>query len=124
MQPRLRSSRAERANRSSRAEQANRSSRAERANKYCASRAQKGGDPEGGIRIALGAAGKSCFELLARGGLRSQDRLPPQLGNRMALDLTDPLCGDSPNRADIGQLGLAAVDEPVTAANDISGALV
>jgi hypothetical protein len=82
------------------------------------------GDPEGGIRIALGAAGKSCFEVLARGGLRSQDRLPPQLGNRMALDLTDSLCGDSPNRADIGQLCLTAVDEPVTTAHDISGALV
>ncbi len=123
MQPRLRSSpRSEQIDPRA-SEQIDPRARSEQTNTARAE-PKKGGDPEGGIRIALGAAGKSCFELLARGGLRSQDRLPPQLGNRMALDLTDPLCGDSPNRADIGQLGLAAVDEPVTAANDISGALV
>ena len=42
----------------------------------------------------------------------------------MALDLTDPLCSDSPDRADIGQLGLTAVDEAVSAANDVGGAFV
>jgi hypothetical protein len=46
----------------------------------CASRAsKKGGDPEGGIRIALGAAGKSCFEALARGGYAARTDFPRSL---------------------------------------------
>jgi len=42
----------------------------------------------------------------------------------MALDLTDALCGDSPDRTDISELGLTAVDESVAAANDVGGPLV
>ena len=37
----------------------------------------------------------------------------------MALNLTDALCGDSPDRADISELGLTAVNESVTSANDV-----
>jgi hypothetical protein len=40
---------------------------------------QKGGDPEGGIRIALGAAGKSCFEVVARGGYAARTDFPRSL---------------------------------------------
>ena len=42
----------------------------------------------------------------------------------MTLDLTDALCGDSPDRTDIGELGLTAVDESVTAAYDVGRTLV
>ena len=46
----------------------------------CASKAtNKGGDPEGGIRIALGAAGKSCFEVVARGGYAARTDFPRSL---------------------------------------------
>ena len=84
---------------------------------------KKKGRSGGGIRIALGAAGKS-LEVVGAWGLRSQDRLPPQLGNGMTLDLTDALCGDTPDRTDISELGLTAVDESIAAANDVGGALV
>jgi len=42
----------------------------------------------------------------------------------MTLDLTDALCGDSPDRTDIGELGLTAVNESVTAAYDVGGTLI
>ena len=71
----------------------------------------------------LGLLG-SLFECRGARGLRSQDRLPPQLGNGMALDLTDALCGDTPDRTDVSELGLTAVDEAVAAANDVGGTLV
>jgi len=88
-----------------------------------ASLKRKGGDPEGESGSPLGLLG-SRFEVVGAWGLRSQDRLPPQLGNGMTLDLTDALCGDTPDRTDIGELGLTAVDESIAAANDVGGALV
>jgi hypothetical protein len=84
---------------------------------------KKGGDPEGESGSPLGLLG-SRFEVVGARGLRSQDRLPPQLGNGMALDLADALCGDTPDRTDISELGLSAVDESVAAANHVGGALV
>ena len=90
----------------------------------CGSRASKRrGDPEGESGSPLGLLG-SRFEVVGAWGLRSQDRLPPQLGNGMTLDLTDALCGDTPDRTDISELGLTAVDESIAAANDVGGALV
>jgi hypothetical protein len=40
---------------------------------------KKGGDPEGGIRIALGAAGKSCFESWRAGGYAARTDFPRSL---------------------------------------------
>jgi hypothetical protein len=84
---------------------------------------EKGGDPEGESGSPLGLLG-SRFEVVGARGLRSQDRLPPQLGNGMTLDLTHALCGDTPDRTDVSELGLTAVDESVAATNDVGGALV
>ena len=42
----------------------------------------------------------------------------------MTFDLTDPLSGDSPDRTDVGQLGLAAIDKTVTTTYDVGGPLV
>ena len=42
-------------------------------------RPQEGGDPEGGIRIALGAAGKSCFEVWRAGGYAARTDFPRSL---------------------------------------------
>ena len=81
------------------------------------------GDPEGESGSPFGLLG-SRFEVVGARGLRSQDRLPPQLGNGMTLDLTDAFCGDSPDRTNISELGLTAVDESVTAAYDVGGTLV
>ena len=66
-----------------------------------------------------------CWKGLLRAGvLRSQHRLPSQLGNGMPLDLADALCGDSPDRADIGKLCLTAVNESIPAAYDVGRTLV
>jgi hypothetical protein len=99
----------------------------------CVSRAQTGGvrdpslkrkgDPEGESGSPSGLL-VSRFEVGARGGLRGQDRLTPQLGNGMALDLPDTLCGNSPDRTDIGELCLTAIDESVPATYHIGGTLV
>jgi hypothetical protein len=42
----------------------------------------------------------------------------------MAFDLTDALCGDAPDRADVSELGLTAVDESISAPYDVGGTLV
>jgi hypothetical protein len=42
----------------------------------------------------------------------------------MTLDLTDALCGNSPDRTDISELGLTAIDESVATAYDIGGTLI
>ena len=42
----------------------------------------------------------------------------------MTFDLTDSLGGDSPDRTDISQLGLAAIDKTVTTADDVGGPLI
>ena len=92
----------------------------EQLNTVCERSTNKEGDPEG-------EAGSPCglLESLLRAGvLRSQHRLPSQLGNGMPLDLTDALCGDSPDRADIGKLCLTAVNESIPAAYDVGRTLV
>jgi hypothetical protein len=45
----------------------------------CASRAQKRGRSGGGNRIALEAAGKPCFEVVARGGYAARTDFPRSL---------------------------------------------
>ena len=66
-----------------------------------------------------------CWKSMLRVGvLRSQHRLSSQLGNGMPLDLADALCGDSPDRADIGKLCLTAINESIPAAYDVGRTLV
>ena len=40
------------------------------------------------------------------------------------LDLTDALCGDAPDSADVAQLGLTAVQQTVAAAHDVLRTLI
>jgi hypothetical protein len=88
--------------------------------RVCERTKKQRGRSGGGSRIALWAAGKVC----CASGLRSQHRLPSQLGNGMPLDLADALCGDSPDRADIGKLCLTAVNESIPAAYDVGRTLI
>src|SRR4051794_38982558 len=62
----------------------------------------------------------------ALAGRRSggENRLAAQLGDGVSLDLANSLRGDAPERSDVGELGLPAVDEAVAATYDIGGTLV
>jgi hypothetical protein len=59
-----------------------------------------------------------------RGGLRGQNRLAPQLGNRVPLDLADTFGGNAPEGTDVCELGLPAVDQPVAPTDNVGRPLV
>src|SRR6478735_3380334 len=54
-------------------------------------------------------------------GSGGEDRLVPQLGDGVPLDLTNALGGDSPDGADVGELGLATVEQTVAATDHVRG---
>ena len=47
-----------------------------------------------------------------------------QFGDRVPLDLADALGGDPPHGSDVGQLGLASVQQAVAAPHDVGGPLI